>query len=90
MLTVDERRATDTWSIKKEISLGDLIAIAIAIMAILTAYARLDNRVTAVEVSTSVQTQAIQSTMAELRVEIRRMADSFDRYKEVNSSHKGK
>ena len=82
-----ERRNTDHWSIKKEISLGDLVAIATAIVAIMIAYIRLNDRVTTVEVTSQVQQQTITTTMQELRTEIRRLADSFDRYKENGGKH---
>ena len=73
---------------KKEVSLGDLIAIIVAILAVLSAYARLDVRVTEVEVTNRVQTKVLQDALTELKIEIRRMADGFDRFKEQQNGKK--
>jgi len=85
---MENRRDSDHWQLKKEVSLGDLIAIIVAILAVLSAYARLDVRVTEVEVTNRVQTKVLQDALTELKIEIRRMADGFDRFKEQQNGKK--
>ena len=45
----EERRSPKGWSLKKEISLGDLIAFASAALAVAYAYSTLDSRVKVLE-----------------------------------------
>ena len=84
----NDRRAVDHWQLKKEVSLGDLIAIAIAIMAVITAYQRLDGRVTEVEITSRVNTAAITATMNELKVEMRELRNDIKRIIGDNGSKK--
>ena len=84
----NDRRAVDHWQLKKEVSLGDLIAIAIAIMAVITAYQRLDGRVTEVEITSRVNTAAIANTMNELKVEMRELRNDIKRI--IGNGHDGK
>lgn len=51
----DERRAPQRWRIKKEISLGDILAFVSAACAVLYAYFTLDLRITRLEDTKSVQ-----------------------------------
>ena len=48
----DERRK---WHIKKEVSLGDLIAFASAALAVVYAYTTLDKRIAILETASTVQ-----------------------------------
>ena len=75
-------RDTNPWRIKKEISLGDLIAIVVAIAAVLTAYMRLDARVTVVELTAAQNAQSVNVVLQEIRIEMRRLADKLDRFTE--------
>ena len=84
----NDRRAVDHWQLKKEVSLGDLIAIFIAIMAVITAYQRLDGRVTEVEITSRVNTAAITATMNELKVEMRELRNDIKRIIGDNGSKK--
>ncbi len=52
----DRRR----WHVKKEISLGDIVAIASAVLAVLYAYTTLDKRISLLEV-TQVGQQAVDA-----------------------------
>ena len=52
----DNRRAPDRWKVKKEISLGDLLAFASAFGAVAYAYTTLDTRVKVLEESRVYQT----------------------------------
>lgn len=53
----EERRAPERWRVKKEVSLGDLIAFASAALAIAYAYSTLDSRVKILEDNRVVQTK---------------------------------
>ena len=55
----DNRRAPERWRVKKEISLGDLIAFTSAALAVVYAYSTLDSRLKLVEVA-QLQMQAQQ------------------------------
>lgn len=74
-----EVEATNRWRIKREVSAGDIVAIAVAIVAVLAAYMRLDARVTVVEITTAANTQAVTETVQEIKVELRRLVDKIDR-----------
>jgi hypothetical protein len=62
------------WSINKEVSIGDLIAIIVALGAVLGAYVSIDRRVTVIE---TVQAQMIttdsriETETTQLRAEIK-------------------
>jgi len=51
----EDRREPERWRVKKEISLGDLIAFCSAAIAIAYAYSTLDGRVKVLEESKSYQ-----------------------------------
>ena len=55
----DNRRAPERWRVKKEISLGDMIAFTSAAIAVVYAYSTLDSRLRLVEVA-QIQMQAQQ------------------------------
>ena len=59
MHTSDETTANG-WSIKKEISLGDLIAFAMAFISVVYAYSTLDKRITIVESRQATQREVDQ------------------------------
>lgn len=67
------------WHINREVSLGDLIAIITALVAVVVAYMSLDGRVTVVEMLTHTNTQQITSTINEIKVELRRLNDRLER-----------
>jgi len=56
----------EKWRVKKEISLGDAIAIVIAISAVLGSYARLDNRISLLEQSSGYTREAFMKIDAQL------------------------
>lgn len=67
------------WHINREVSLGDIIAITTALVAVVMAYMSLDSRVTVVEMLTRTNTQQITSTINEIKVELRRLNDRLER-----------
>ena len=68
----------EKWRVKKEISLGDVIAIVVSITAILGAYARLDTRVSLLEQSSSYTKAAfdkIDASIEKLSAKIDRLIE---------------
>lgn len=65
----------ERWRVKKEISLGDMIAIVVSITAVLGAYARLDTRVSLLEQGQSYTRAAFDKIDAS----IERLATKIDR-----------
>lgn len=72
----------EQWTIKREVSLGDLIAVVIAIGSVITAYMSLNARVMVVEATTAQTASDMRSTMNEIKVEIRRLTDRIERVME--------
>lgn len=72
----------EQWTIKREVSLGDLIAVVIAIGSVITAYMSLNARVMVVEATTAQTAADMRSTMNEIKVEIRRLTDRIERVME--------
>jgi hypothetical protein len=70
-----EQIGREKWHLKKEISLGDVIAIVISITAILGAYARLDTRVSLLEQSQNYTKAAFEKIDAS----IERLSSKIDR-----------
>lgn len=73
----------EQWTIKREVSLGDLIAVVIAIGSVITAYMSLNARVMVVEATTAQTAADMRSTMNEIKVEIRRLTDRIERVMEL-------
>jgi len=71
----DDRR----WHVKREISLGDMIAIVIACSAVITSYMSLNARVMVVETLTQSNSTQFSATVNELKGELRRFSDKLDR-----------
>ncbi len=76
----------ENWRVKKEISLGDLIAFFCAVAAVVVAYFTMDKRLVVVEANAQNQTQIDRlqdNTRDELKREIltrlNRMEDKLDR-----------
>ena len=78
----EDRREHTGWRINKEVGAGDLVAIAVAVAAVLTSYFSLDTRLAVIETSSVQTTSNITTTVAEIKMEIRRMSDKLDRYTE--------
>ena len=81
-----DRRNEQQWRIKKEISLGDLIAFTTAAFAVVYAYFTLDTRVKLVEqtlvvVSTDQRRQDDERTQIrqEVKIELRELNNKIDR-----------
>lgn len=72
----------EQWTIKREVSLGDLIAVVIAIGSVITAYMSLNARVMVVEATTAQTAADMRSTMNEIKEEIRRLTDRIERVME--------
>lgn len=67
------------WHLSREISMGDLVAIATALIAVIVSYMQLDARVKVVEVITNQNSVQINSTVAEIKQDMRRIADRVER-----------
>lgn len=78
----EDRRERKGWRINKEIGAGDLVAISVAVAAVLASYFSLDKRLAVIETTSAANSVSITSTVAEIKVEIRRMSDKLDRYTE--------
>lgn len=72
MIELDRR---DGWRIKKEVSLGDIVAILIAVVAVMTAYMTLNTRIAVVESIATTNAASISVTISEIKVELRRLND---------------
>ena len=48
----EDRREKQRWRIKKEVAVGDLVAFALATLAVITAYTTLDKRIALLELET--------------------------------------
>ena len=68
MQTAERRQHDDRWVIKKEFSLGDGIAIAVAFLSLVSVYYRVDTRLVILETDKS-----------ERRVYVDRLEDKIDR-----------
>lgn len=75
----ENRRTTDHWHVSREISLGDLVAIVTALVAVVIAYMSLDGRVSVVEIVTRTNTQQISEAISEIKQELRRLNDRLER-----------
>lgn len=67
------------WKVKREVSLGDIIAIVIALTAVISSYMYMNARVLVIETVTQTNTMQITNTINEIKIELRRMADKMDR-----------
>ena len=73
---------SEGWSIKKEVSLGDLIAIIVAITAVMSAYMTLNTRLAVIETVSNTSSTAIAGTINDIKTELRRMNDKMERIME--------
>lgn len=76
------------WSIKKEISLGDIIAIVVAIVAVMSAYMTLNTRITVVEIMAQTNGASIAGTITEIKDELRRLNNKMERMFEDKFEHR--
>lgn len=76
------------WSIKKEVSLGDIIAIVVAVVAVMTAYMTLNTRITVVEIMAQTNGASIANTITEIKDELRRMNSKMERMLEEKSERR--
>ena len=81
-----DRRAKETWKLRKEVSLGDLIALVMAMLAVIMAWVNLDKRLTRVEDSLvaqrtldSRQDEELIRTQIRLEEQLRTVAGKLDR-----------
>lgn len=74
------------WHINREIGVGDLVAIATALVAVVISYSQLDARVKVVEVITATNTAQITNTVAEIKNDMRRLADRIEK---IVDNHNG-
>lgn len=74
------------WEVKREISLGDLVAVAVALVSVIVTYMNLDARVRIVELVSSQNTQQINTTVSEIKSDMRRLAD---RVEKIVDNHNG-
>lgn len=81
-----DRRSGQRWRIKKEISIGDIVAFCSAALAVVYAYSTLDKRVTvleaaAVAVRESVRERDAEQVRYQARIEesLRTLGNKLDR-----------
>lgn len=81
-----DRRGGQRWRIKREISIGDIVAFISAALAVMYAYTTLDKRVTVLEASTVALKDTARDREAEqvryqARIEesLRQLANKLDR-----------
>lgn len=67
------------WRINREVSLGDILAIVIAVGSVITAYMSLSARVTVVEVMAAQTANSLNGTVSEIKTELRRLNDRLER-----------
>lgn len=84
-----DRREADKWHINREISLGDLLAIAVAIGSVITAYMSLSARVTVVEAMAAQNSAQLTGTVQEIKSELRRLSDRMERLFEQHMKDAG-
>ena len=77
-----DNKEDQRWRLNKEVGVGDLVAISVAVAAVLVSYFSLDKRLAVIEISSTQNSANISYTVAEIKSEIRRMADKLDRYTE--------
>jgi len=70
------------WRLNREISAGDLIAIAVAITAVMTTYFQLDKRVAVVEIISAQNNATLKHDVSEIKQDVRRLGDKIERYVE--------
>lgn len=82
----EDRRKPEGWKLKKEISLGDAVALVMAASAVLYSYSTLDKRLTVLEQITQQQIQrddrqdeVVRDLTVEIKVELRRLNEKLDR-----------
>lgn len=76
---VEQRRK---WRIERTISAGDLVAIGVAVVAVLSSYFSLDKRVAVVETLSAQNNTTLKSDMHEIKQDVRRLGDKIERYLE--------
>lgn len=74
----DEQRRK--WRINREISAGDLVAIAVAITAVASSYFSLDKRVAVIEVLSAQNNTMISQSVHEIKQDVRRLGDKLEQY----------
>lgn len=72
----EERRK---WHVNREVSVGDLVAIVGAIVAVLVSYFSLDKRVAVVEQALTQQRSEMGANIQEIKTDVRRLADRIER-----------
>lgn len=84
-----DRRAKEPWRVRKEISVGDLIALIMAIFAVVMAWVNLDKRLTRVEDAIALQgrvdarqDEELIRTQVRLEEQLRSVANKLDRLME--------
>lgn len=73
---VEQRRK---WRLNREVSAGDIVAIAVAITAVLTSYFSLDKRVAVVETLSTQNNATLKQDVSEIKQDVRRLGDRIER-----------
>lgn len=81
-MTDDQTRERGKWRLNREVSAGDLVAISVAVVAVLTSYFSLDKRVAVIETLSAQQQSAVSQTVQEIKHELRRLTDKIERLTE--------
>jgi len=69
----------EPWTIKREVSLGDMVSIVIAVVSVVVAYMTLNARVMVVEAVTAQNSADMRSTMSEIKGELRRLNERIEK-----------
>ncbi len=67
------------WTINKEISVGDLVAIVLALASVFAAYFSLDKRVSLIEQAIAVQTTQIAADKKDSKEDLLRLEQKLDK-----------
>lgn len=67
------------WHVNREISLGDILAIAVAIASVITAYMSLNARVMVVEALSAQTSQQLSGTVAEIKSDLKQLNSRLER-----------
>lgn len=71
-------RVSDGRMIKREISVGDIVSLLVAISTIFVAYGKLDTRVTAVETVQSVRIKVSETFQQDIKMTLRDITEKVN------------
>lgn len=75
----------DPWTFKKEVSIGDLVAIALAVGGVFAAYFTLKNEIELLKARIAVDSNSYITLKVEINDRLNRIEDKLDRLVERNT-----